>query len=62
MKQWLMIHNHVALNTTFKKVPEQQVTFRYASGKDKQLDDVLTDKRSRRYCTDAEANVMIHLE
>ena len=63
MKQWLMIQNYVALNTTFKRVPEKQATFRSASVKHKQLDYVvLIDKRSRRYCTDAEANDMIHLE
>ena len=61
MKQWSMIQNFVALNTTFKKVPEKQAKFRSASGKDKQLDYVLIDKRSRRYCTDAEAIDMIQL-
>ena len=61
MKQWLMIQNYVALNTTFMKGSDMQAAFRSASGKDKQLDCVLIDKRSRRYCTDAEANDMIHL-
>ena len=57
-----MIQNDVTLNTTtFKKGHEKQVTFRSASGKDKQLDLVLIDKRSRRYCTGAVANDMIHL-
>ena len=61
MKQGLMIQNYVVPKTTFKNVSEEQTAFRSASGKDKQLDDVLSDKRSRRYCTDAEANDMIHL-
>ena len=61
MKQWLMIQNYVALNTTFKKVPEKQATFRSPCGKDKQLDGVLMDKRSRKKRTDAVANDMIHL-
>ena len=47
MKQWLMIQNYVALNTTFRNVPEKQSTFRSASGKDKQLDYVLFDRRNR---------------
>ena len=47
MKQWLMIQNYVALNATFSKVQEKQATFRSASGKDKQVDCVLIDKRSR---------------
>ena len=61
--QWLMVQNYVALNTTFKKMPEKQATFRSASGKDKQLDYLLIDKRnSKLNCADAEANDMICLE
>ena len=62
MKRWPMIQNYVALNTTFKKFQKKQATLRSASGKDKQLDCVLTDKRSRKYGTDAEVNDMTHLE
>ena len=57
-----MIQNFLAFNTTFKKVSEKQATFRSASGKEKQLDYVFIDKRSRRYRTDAETNDMIHME
>ena len=53
----MMIQNCVAPNTTFKNTPEKQSTVRSMSGKDKQLDC----GRSRRYCSDAEANDMIHL-
>ena len=60
MKQWLMIQNSVALNTTFKN-SGKRYTFRPTSGKGKQLHFVLIDKSSRRYCTDAEANDIIHL-
>ena len=62
MKQWWMIQNHVALNTTFtKKKKNRKHTFRSPSGKEKQLDCVVIVRRNRRYCTDAEANDMIHL-
>ena len=44
-----------------KKAPDKQYTCRSTSRKDKQLDYVFIDRRSRRYCTDAEANDMIHL-
>ena len=50
-------------NTTFKKALEKQDTFRSPSGKEKQLDYVVIDRRNnRRYCSDAEANDMIHKE
>ena len=39
----------------------KQYTFRSPSGKQKQLDFQVIDRRNRRYCTDAEANDMIHL-
>ena len=42
-------------------VVDEQSTFRSPSGNDKQLDCVPLDKRSRRYCTDAKANDMVHL-
>ena len=45
-----------------KKTHGKQHTFRSMSGKDKQPDYVFIDKRSIRYCTDAEANDMFHLE
>ena len=35
-------------------------TFRSPSGKEKQLDYVVIDRRNRRCCTDAEASDMIH--
>ena len=50
MKQWLMIQR-----------PEKQYTSRSPSGIEKQLDCVVSDRRNRRYCSDAEANDMIHL-
>ena len=61
MKQWLMIQELCVGQYNISKILEKQSTFRPASGKDKQLDCVLIDKRSRRYCTDAEANDMTHL-
>ena len=53
MKLWLMIQKYVA--------PKKPYTFRSPSEKEKQLYHVVLDKRNRRYCTDAEANDMIHL-
>ena len=52
MKQWLMIQNYVALNTTCKTQQNNNT----------QLGCVEIDKRDSRYFTDAEANDMIHLE
>ena len=59
-KQWLMIQNCVALNTTFKE-NRKQYTFRAPSVKEKQLDFVVIDRRNGTHCSDAEANDMIHL-
>ena len=39
---------------------DKQATFR-SCGKEEQLDDVLIDKNSRRYCTAAEANHINHM-
>ena len=61
MMQWFMIRKFVALNTMHKKLPDKQATFRSSNGKDKQLDYVLVDRKSMRYCRDAEANDRVHM-
>ena len=64
MEHWLMIHNFVALNTSYKKtVPDKKTTFRSPKGTDKQLDYVLTDRQQKnlRYSRDAEAFDMEHM-
>ena len=43
-----------------KNPTEKQHTFRSPNGKEKHLDCVVIDRSNRRYCTDAEANDMIH--
>ena len=57
VKQWSMTQKYVALNTTFKKNPKSKLPSDLRVGKM----NVLIDSRSRRYCTNAEANDMIHL-
>ena len=44
-----------------KKNNRKQDAFRSPTGKEKQLDYVVIDRRNRKYCTDAEATDMIHL-
>ena len=47
MKQWLLEHNLVALNTMYKKLPYKQVTYHAPKGGKKQLDYILTEKTLR---------------
>ena len=44
-----------------QQTPEKQYTFRSTSAKEKQLNFLLIDKRSRRYCTAAKAHDMTDL-
>ena len=51
MRQWLMMQDYVALDTTFRKGPDKQVTFRSLTEKwTKEADDtVLMQKEATRY-------------
>ena len=62
MKQWLMIQNFTAPNTTYrKKTHEKQASSTTPKGTEKQLDYILVD-RKHVYCSrDAVANDLIHI-
>ena len=61
LKQWLMMQNLVAVNTMYRKTPENQNTYRTAKGTEKQLDYILIERRHLGCSKDAEANDMIHM-
>ena len=46
MRQWLMLQDYIALNTTFKKKANKPFTLRTTTRKEKQLDCVMIDKSS----------------
>ena len=48
MTQWLLEKNLVALNTMYKKLPYKQVTYHAPKGGKKQLDYILTDRKTLR--------------
>ena len=48
MTQCLLEKNLVALNTMYKKLPYKQVTFHAPNGGKKQLDYILTDRKTLR--------------
>ena len=61
MKQWLLIQNFTALNTMYRKTLEKQATHRTPKGAEKQLDDMLVDRKHMCCSWDDEANDMIHM-
>ena len=61
MTQWLLEHNLVALNTMYKKPPQNQVTYHTQKGAEKQLDYILTDRKHYCWSKDAEANETIDM-
>ena len=44
LKSWLMLQDHTALNTVFRKTPQKQTTFISPEGNEKQIDYILTAK------------------
>ena len=61
LKSWLMLNDYSALNTMFRKTPQKQTCFVSPKGKEKQIDYILTKRRSLRNVKDAEANDMIQM-
>ena len=61
MKHWLMLQGYTALNTMYRKTPQKQTTFVSPTGKEKQIDYILTKRTYLRHTKDAEANDMIHM-
>ena len=61
LKSWLMLHDHSALNTMFRKTHQKQTTFTSPKGNEKQIDYILTKRRYLEHIKDAEANDMIHV-
>ena len=61
LKSWLMLNDHSALNTMFRKTPQKQTSFVSPKGKEKQIDYILTKRRYLKNVKDVEANDMIHM-
>ena len=61
MKHRLMLQDHTALNTMYRKTLRKQTTFISPNGNEKQIDFMLTKRRYLRHNKDAEANDMIHM-
>ena len=56
-----MLNDYSALNTMFRKTPHKQTSFVSPTGKEKQIDYILTKRRYLRNVKDAEANDMMHM-
>ena len=61
MTQWLLQNKLVALNTMYKKIPQNQVTYCTSKDVGKQLDYILTDRKHYEWSRDAEASDKIHM-
>ena len=61
LKNWLLLQDYTALNTMFRKTPQEQTTFTSPQGNEKQIDYILTKRRYLKHIKDAEANDMIHM-
>ena len=53
LKQWLILQKIVAPNTMYKKTLEKLVTYRTLEGAEKQLDNILVNRKYLRYGDDA---------
>ena len=49
MKQWLMLQEYTALDTMYRKTPQQHTTFTSPKGNEKQIDYMSTMRRYLRY-------------
>ena len=61
MKQWLLENKLVAVNTTYRKSPQKQVTYCSPKKEAKQLDYILVDKKHVAWSRDAESTDILHM-
>ena len=61
LKSSLMMQDYTALDTMFRKTPQEQTTFISPKGNEKQIDYILTKRRHLKHIKDVEANDMINM-